>query len=62
MQDLLLDEAELRFGVSDPRGLQSDAKLTIGGKSVALQPGKGVGKQREFRVLRRGRLERGATA
>lgn len=39
---LLLDQAELRFGVSDPRGLQSDAKVLIDGKPVPLQPGKGV--------------------
>jgi inner membrane protein len=39
---LLLDQAELRFGVSDPRGLQQDARVTAGGKAVALQPGKGV--------------------
>jgi inner membrane protein len=42
-EDLLLDQAELRFGVSDPRGLQQDARVTAGGKPVALQPGKGVG-------------------
>lgn len=41
-QQLLLDQAELRFGVSDPRGLQSDAKVTAGGKPLPLQPGKGV--------------------
>jgi inner membrane protein len=40
--DLLLDQAELRFGVSDPRGLQQDARVTAGGEPVALQPGKGV--------------------
>ncbi|HYD25635.1 MAG TPA: cell envelope integrity protein CreD [Croceibacterium sp.] len=39
---LLLDEAELRFGVSDPRGLQQDARVTAGRAPVALQPGKGV--------------------
>ena len=39
---LLLDQAELRFGVSDPRGLQSDAKVLIDGKVVPLEPGKGV--------------------
>lgn len=38
---LLIDEAELRFGVSDPRGLQTDAKVTVGGASLELQPGKG---------------------
>ena len=40
--DLMLDEAELRFGVSDPRGLQSDAKLSVAGGEIALQPGKGL--------------------
>jgi inner membrane protein len=39
---LLLDQAELRFGVSDPRGLQTDAAVTAGGRPVALQPGKGL--------------------
>ncbi len=41
-EDLLLEEAELRFGVSDPRGLQSDAQLVAGNEPIALQPGKGV--------------------
>lgn len=39
---LLLGEAELRFGVSDPRGLQNDARVTLGGTPLALQPGNGV--------------------
>jgi inner membrane protein len=39
---LLLDQAELRFGISDPRGLQTDAEVTAGGRPVALQPGKGL--------------------
>jgi len=39
---LLLDEAELRFGVSDPRGLQQDARVTADRAAVALQPGKGL--------------------
>ena len=39
---LLLDQAELRFGVSDPRGLQQDARVTAGRAPVALQPGKGL--------------------
>lgn len=41
-EDLMLDEAELRFGVSDPRGLQNDAKVSLQGKEATLQPGKGV--------------------
>ena len=39
---LLLDQAELRFGVSDARGLQTDAEVTAGGWPVELQPGKGL--------------------
>src|SRR5690606_22793191 len=39
---LVLDQAELRFGVSDPRGLQTDASVTVGGRPVGLQPGKGL--------------------
>ena len=40
-EQLLLDQAEVRFGVSDPRGLQQAATVSIGSKPVALQPGKG---------------------
>lgn len=39
---LLLGEAELRFGASDPRGLQSDAKVSANGRPLALKPGNGV--------------------
>lgn len=39
---LLLDQAELRFGVSDPRGLQTDAAVTADGRKLELQPGKGL--------------------
>lgn len=39
---LLLAEAELRFGVSDPRGLQTDASVSIDGETLPLQPGKGL--------------------
>lgn len=39
---LLLDEAELRFGISDPRGLQKAANVTVGGDVMTLLPGKGV--------------------
>ncbi|MEP5938833.1 MAG: cell envelope integrity protein CreD [Erythrobacter sp.] len=38
---LLLDEVEVRLGMSDPRGLQTDAKLSIAGETLALYPGKG---------------------
>jgi inner membrane protein len=39
---LNLRGAELRFGVSDARGLQKDSKVEIGGKILDLQPGKGL--------------------
>ncbi len=38
---LRLAEAELRFGVSDPRGLQGDAKASTGQESLTLKPGRG---------------------
>ena len=40
---LRLGEAEMRFGVSDPRGLQGDATATVGGENLELKPGKGAG-------------------
>ena len=39
--DLLLGEAELRFGMSDPRGLQTDARLVANGNELPLRPGRG---------------------
>ena len=39
---LLLDEVEMRLGMSDPRGLQTDAVLTVNGQKQALSPGNGV--------------------
>lgn len=38
---LLLDQVELRFGISDPRGLKDDAQVTAGGDALQLQPGNG---------------------
>lgn len=38
---LLLDQAELRFGVSDPRGLKGDAAVSAAGAPLVLQPGNG---------------------
>lgn len=38
---LLLDQAELRFGVSDPRGLKDNARVTANGEALRLQPGNG---------------------
>lgn len=42
-EQLILDKAELRLGVSDPRGLQTDTSLLVDGKSLPLKPGKGAG-------------------
>ena len=39
--DLLLDQAELRFGVADPRGLQDDARVLVDGAALRLHPGNG---------------------
>jgi len=38
---LMPARAELRFGVSDPRGLQSDSKVTANGEVLATRPGGG---------------------
>ena len=40
--DLLLGQAELRFGISDPRGLQAAADVRVDGERMALQPGRGL--------------------
>ena len=40
-ENLLLDQAELRFGVSDPRGLNDGAQVTADGQQLRLQPGNG---------------------
>jgi inner membrane protein len=39
---LYLGSAELRFGISDARGLQADSKVTVNGAVRELQPGKGL--------------------
>ena len=39
--EILLDQAEIRLGMSDPRGLQSDASLKVAGKAIVLKPGNG---------------------
>ncbi len=39
---LRLGGAELRFGVKDARGLQANSKVSIAGKTLELQPGKGL--------------------
>ena len=40
--DLMLDAAELRFGVSDARGLQSDSLVRVGNERLRTRPGKGL--------------------
>lgn len=41
-ESLDLAGAELRFGISDARGLQKDSKVMVDGQRLALQPGKGL--------------------
>jgi inner membrane protein len=41
-ETLNLSGAELRFGISDARGLQNDSRVLANGIPLALQPGKGV--------------------
>lgn len=41
-ESLRLASAELRFGVSDARGLQADSTVSMNGRNLALQPGKGL--------------------
>jgi inner membrane protein len=43
-----LSRAELRFGLSDPRGLGANPKVTAGGTPLRLQPGGGSGTGRGF--------------
>jgi inner membrane protein len=39
--DMALDRAELRFGVTDPRGLGANPRIVAGGRPLRLQPGGG---------------------
>jgi inner membrane protein len=41
-ENLNLAGAELRFGISDARGLQKDSRVVVNGTALALQPGKGL--------------------
>lgn len=44
-----LTRAELRFGLSDPRGLGANPRISVGGQPLRLQPGGGsTGGQRGF--------------
>jgi inner membrane protein len=40
-EDLDLGRAELRFGLSDPRGLGANPRIAVGGEPLRLQPGGG---------------------
>jgi len=42
LADMALDRAELRFGISDPRGLGANPRISIGGQPLRLQPGGGT--------------------
>ncbi len=42
-EDLDLSRAELRFGLSDPRGLGANPRVSLGGERLRLQPGGGTG-------------------
>ena len=43
-----LSRAELRFGLSDPRGLGSNPRVALGGRALRLLPGGGSGGGRGF--------------
>jgi inner membrane protein len=43
-----MSRAELRFGLSDPRGLGTNPRVNAGGKPLRLQPGGGSGGGRGF--------------
>jgi len=43
-----LSRAELRFGLSDPRGLGANPKVKVDGRQVRLQPGAGSGSGKGF--------------
>lgn len=43
-----LSRAELRFGLSDPRGLEGNPKVKLEGRPARLQPGAGSGEGRGF--------------
>ena len=43
-----LSRAELRFGLSDPRGLGANPRVNAGGKPLRMQPGGGSGGGRGF--------------
>ena len=48
LADMDLARAELRFGLSDPKGLGANPRVTIDGQAQRLQPGGGSGGGRGF--------------
>ena len=42
-EELLLDRAEIRVGISDARGLLADNGISVRGEPLPLRPGKGLG-------------------
>ena len=48
IENMDLTRAELRFGVSDPRGLGANPEVISGGQRLRLQPGGGSGSGRGF--------------
>ena len=48
IEKMELTRAELRFGVSDPRGLGANPEVISGGQRLRLQPGGGSGSGRGF--------------
>ena len=62
---LRFDRAELRFGVSDARGLSGNNRVTFAGEPLNLQPGKGLGETGNsgfFAFVDAGALSDGAIA
>jgi len=43
LEQIDFSRAELRFGLSDARGLAGDNSVTVNGEAATLQPGKGLG-------------------
>jgi inner membrane protein len=48
IEDMDLGRAELRFGISDPRGLGANPEVVVNGTRLRLQPGGGSGGGRGF--------------
>lgn len=48
IEDMDLPRAELRFGVTDPKGLGANPRVSVNGQALRLQPGGGSGGGRGF--------------